>query len=72
MRVLSGRNPVLTDCSIINKMQAIEEPKALAPAAVDETTAGELHLNEDGEVEIPREQIIGTASALFGDKGTSD
>ena len=45
-------------------MQAIEEPKALAPAAVDETTAGALNLNENGEVEIPRERIIGTASEL--------
>ena len=57
---------------IINKMQAIEEPKALAPAAVDETTAGALNLNENGEVEIPREQIIGTASELFGDKVYAD
>ena len=53
---------------IINNMQALEEPKALAPAAVDETTADSLNLNENGEVEIPKEQIIGTASDLFGDK----
>lgn len=31
-------------------------------------TAGRLNLNENGEVEIPKEQIIGTASNLFGDK----
>ncbi len=54
--------------NIINNMQAIEEPKPLAPAEIDETTAEALHLNSDGEVEIPTEQIIGTASALFGDK----
>lgn len=53
---------------IINNMQALEEPKALVPAAVDETTADALNLNENGEVEIPKEQIIGTASTLFGDK----
>ena len=53
---------------IINNMQALEEPKALAPAAVDETTANSLNLNGNGEVEIPKEQIIGTASDLFGDK----
>ena len=53
---------------IINNMQALEEPKALAPAAVDENTADNLNLNENGEVEIPKEQIIGTASDLFGDK----
>lgn len=53
---------------IINNMQALEEPKALAPAAVDENTADALSLNANGEVEIPKEQIIGTASTLFGDK----
>lgn len=57
---------------IINNMQAIEEPKALTPADVDETTADTLNLNEDGEVEIPREQVIGTASELFGDKVYAD
>lgn len=30
------------------------------------------NLNENGEVEIPREQIIGTASELFGDKVYAD
>ena len=57
---------------IINNMQALEEPKALAPAAVDENTADALNLNENGEVEIPKEQIIGTASTLFGDKVYAD
>ncbi len=58
--------------NVINNMQAIEEPRALAPAPVDETTADRLCLNEDGEVEIPKERIIGTASNLFGDKVYSD
>ena len=57
---------------IINNMQALEEPKALAPAAVDENTADSLNLNENGEVEIPKEQVIGTASDLFGDKVYAD
>ncbi|MCD7776244.1 MAG: DEAD/DEAH box helicase family protein [Firmicutes bacterium] len=57
---------------IINNMQAIEEPKALAPAAVDETTADALSLNEKGEVEIPHERVIGTAGELFGDKIYAD
>lgn len=56
---------------IINNMQAIEEPKG-APVAVDETTADNLHLNEDGEVEIPKEKVIGTANELFGDKVYAD
>lgn len=58
--------------NIINNMQAIEEQRSLAPATVDETTAGKLSLNENGEVEIPREQVIGTASELFGDKVYAD
>ena len=53
---------------IINNMQPIEEPKPLTPADVNETTAEKLNLNENGEVEIPNEKIIGTASELFGDK----
>ncbi len=57
---------------IINNMQALEEPKALAPAAVDENTADNLNLNGNGEVEIPKEQVIGTASDLFGDKVYAD
>ena len=57
---------------IINNLQAIEEPRALSPAGVDETTADSLHLNDAGEVEIPREQIIGTASELFGEKVYAD
>lgn len=57
---------------IINNMQALEEPKALAPVDVDETTADALNLNANGEVEIPKEQVIGTASTLFGDKVYAD
>ena len=57
---------------IINNMQAIEEPKELEAVSVNETTADSLNLNENGEVEIPREQIIGTASELFGDKVYAD
>lgn len=57
---------------IINNMQAIEEPSKLAPTGIDEHTADDLDLNVDGEVEIPHEQVIGTASDLFGDKVYSD
>ena len=57
---------------IINNMQALEEPKTLVPADVDETTADALNLNENGEVEIPKEQVIGTAKDLFGDKVYAD
>lgn len=57
---------------IINKMQAIEEPKALPSVDVDENTANSLNLNSNGEVEIPRAQVIGTASELFGNKVYAD
>ncbi|MDI6618025.1 MAG: DEAD/DEAH box helicase family protein [Clostridiales bacterium] len=57
---------------LINGMQAIEEPKTLAPVGVDEGTADKLNLNENGNVEIPKEQVIGTASELFGDKVYGD
>ena len=57
---------------IINNMQAIEEPKQLKPAAIDENTVDELHLNDKGEVEIPTETKIGLAQDLFGDKVYSD
>ncbi len=57
---------------IINNMQSIEEPKALASVEIDETTGDNLYLNENGEVEIPKEQVIGTASELFGDKVYAD
>lgn len=57
---------------IINGMQAIEEPAPLKPVDVDEDTAGSLNLNDKGEVEIPKEQVIGTASELFGDKVYGD
>ncbi len=53
---------------IINNMQAIEEPRPLPSVDVDETTAGALNLNAAGKVEIPKEQVIGMASELFGDK----
>ena len=57
---------------IINNMQAMEEPKALASVEIDETTADNLNLNENGEVEISKEQVIGTASELFGEKLYAD
>lgn len=53
---------------LINGMQAMEEPKKLSPVPIDENTEDDLHLNENGEVEIPNERIIGTATGIFGDK----
>ena len=53
---------------LINHMQALEQPRKLDPVGIDENTASDLHLNHEGEVEIPIEQVIGTASDLFGEK----
>lgn len=53
---------------LINGMQAMEEPKKLSPVPIDENTEDVLYLNENGEVEIPNERIIGTATGIFGDK----
>lgn len=53
---------------IINKMQALEEPKKLEAAPIDAGTAEALSLNEDGEVALPEERVIGTAREVFGDK----
>ena len=57
---------------LINNMEAIAEPKNKKPVDIDENTANDLKLNEEGEVEIPREQVIGTAADLFGDKVYAD
>ena len=47
---------------IINGLQAIEEPSGLAAADIDEDTADALCLNDEGEVEVPEAQVIGTAA----------
>lgn len=57
---------------MINGMQAIEEPKTLSSVGIDDNTADDLHLNANGDVEIPKEQTIGLASELFGDKVYGD
>lgn len=53
---------------LINRMQPVEEPKTLAPVGVDENTADALNLDANGEVNIPQDQVVGTAADLFGDK----
>ena len=39
---------------------------------IDGGTAGELSINDDGEVEIPDEQVVGKAADIFGPKVYSD
>ena len=38
------------------------------PVDIDEDTADDLNLNEDGEVEVPEDIVIGTANGMFGEK----
>lgn len=52
--------------NVIKNMQAIEEPKGMLP--LDEISAQELGLNKNGEIEISKEHIIGTATQCFGEK----
>ena len=56
-------------------LEVIEKIKQLTPAKdpgamgdINKNTKEELSLNDDGEVDIPNEQVIGTATELFGDK----
>ena len=49
---------------LLSKFQPLEEPKA---KDIPNKTAEELNINpETGEVEIPQEQVIGTAADMFG------
>ena len=50
-------------------LQKLEPYKAPSKElGVHEDTADELNLNENGEVEIPQEQVIGLANGIFGEK----
>lgn len=53
---------------LINGMQAIEAPRRAAAVEVDDGTVTRLGLNEDGEVEVPEERVVGLAADIFGDK----
>ncbi len=57
---------------IIQKFEPFEQGKAQDrkknAVEIDGNTADELSLNEDGEVEIPREQVVGRAQGIFGAK----
>lgn len=53
---------------IISQFTPVEEPKA-KEIPITPDTKDELDINpETGEVEIPKERIIGTAADMFGDK----
>lgn len=49
---------------IINNMQSnLKEEVNISPK-----TKNDLNINEDGEIEIPKEIIVGTSNKVFGDK----
>lgn len=62
--------------SVVNIIQRFEPIKGkTASIGIDSSTADDLSLNDEGEVTIPEERVIGTANDLFGEKiyvGISD
>lgn len=54
---------------IVSGFEAVKEPKAQrGPIGITDETAEDLDLNSDGEVEVPRDKVIGTAAGVFGEK----
>ena len=54
---------------ILSQLTPAEEPKKGGQIPVTPETKDDLNINpETGEVEIPEEQVIGTAAGLFGEK----
>lgn len=54
---------------VLDVLQKLEPYKAPSKElGVREDTADQLDLNENGEVEIPQEQVIGLANGIFGEK----
>ena len=55
---------------VVSIIEGLPEFKEKEPVKVDvdEGTATELDINEDGEVEIPEDIVIGTANDVFGEK----
>lgn len=51
---------------IINQLQAVEEPKK--DSGLSEKSRDELNLDENGNVDIPKEIVIGISKDIFGDK----
>lgn len=52
--------------NILENMDAAKEPSK--PLGVERHTGEDLSLNDDGEVELDKDYIIGTAANLFGEK----
>lgn len=55
--------------AVIDMIQQMDPAKDPGPlAGVTPSTGKELDINEDGEVELPDEMVIGEATELFGEK----
>ena len=58
---------------IINTMEPVKEPQTPSGnVPMDTNTGSDLDINDDGEVDVPEEKIIGTAPDVFGDKRYED
>ncbi|MGN0079170.1 MAG: DEAD/DEAH box helicase family protein, partial [Eggerthellaceae bacterium] len=58
---------------VIEVLQRFEPYKAPnEDLGINRGTAEDLDLNEDGEVEIPEEQVVGLANGMFGEKVYGD
>lgn len=58
---------------VIEVLQKFEPYKApSSELGIRNDTADELSLNEEGDVEVPAEQVVGLADGLFGDKVYGD
>ena len=58
---------------VLEVLQRLEPYKAPnGDLGVNRGTAEELDLNDDGDVDIPAEQVVGLANGLFGDKVYAD
>ncbi|MBR1646217.1 MAG: DEAD/DEAH box helicase family protein, partial [Selenomonadaceae bacterium] len=62
--VFNGQPEVV---DIISLLPAVSESEIELPTKVRET-AEKIHLDENGEVDIPQEFVIGQAQEIFGDK----
>ena len=51
---------------VLQKLEPYKAPKN--EIGIKSDTADELSINNDGDVEIPSEQVVGLADGLFGDK----
>lgn len=54
--------------AVIDMIRQMEPVKDNGPINVQPDTADQLNLNDDGEVELPQDIVIGQATELFGQK----